>query len=229
QALAFAAALRGIAATIVMPDHAPQVKVDAVRGYGASVVTVPNADRETATDRIISETGAVLVHPFEHPDVVAGQGTASLELLDDRPDIEVVVTPVGGGGLLSGTSLVTDHRGVGAVGVEPELVDDAARSLRDGVRHPATGAMSVGDGLLGRMGALAFAMLRDAAVEMVTVSEPQIMDAVRLHAQRMKLVVEPSGATVLAALLAHPDRFAGRTVGAVISGGNLDLELLGTS
>ncbi len=226
QAVAYAAAIRGVPATIVMPDHAPDVKIDAVRGYGASVVFVPQPEREAAVAELITERGYTLVHPFDDPMVIAGQGTATLELVDEVPDLDMVIAPIGGGGLLSGATLVGDRMGVRTVGAEPEIVDDAFRSMRDGVRHPATGEISVGDGLLTGIGEIAFRVLHGAAVEILTVSEAEILDAVRLHAERMKIIVEPSGATVLAALLRYRDRFDGQRIGAIISGGNLRLDLL---
>lgn len=226
QAVAYACAIRGIPATVVMPDDAASVKIDAVRGYGAQVVLVPRDQREARVVQFIESDGMTLVHPFNDTTVIAGQATASLELIEDVPDLDVILAPIGGGGLMSGTSLVAGCFGVEAVGVEPALVDDAYRSLRDGILHPATGELSVGDGLLTGLGEITFAILSEAGIEVVLVSEDEILDAVRMIATRMKLVVEPSGATVVAALLADRQRFAGRRVGAILSGGNLDLTRL---
>lgn len=226
QALAFAAGLVGVPCTVVMPDHAARVKVDAVRGYGADVIFCAQADREETLDALVRESGATPIHPFDHPDVVAGQGTAALELLDEVPDLDVIVAPIGGGGLLSGTALVAARRGVRVVGAEPEVVDDAHRSLRDGVRYPATGAMSVGDGLLTGIGEIAFSILRDAGVEVLTVAEDRILEAMRFVVSRTKLLVEPSAATAYAAVFAHPERFASARIGVIASGGNVDLDRL---
>lgn len=226
QAVAYACAIRGIPATVVMPDDAAAVKVDAVRGYGADVVLVPRAERETRVAELIESDGLTLVHPFNDGAVIAGQATASFELVEDVPDLDVMIAPIGGGGLMSGTSVVATSSGIETVGVEPALVDDAYRSLRDGIRHPATGAISVGDGLLTGLGEMTFAILSEAGTEVVLVSENEILDAVSTIATRMKLVVEPSGATVVAALFSHRTRFAGRRIGAILSGGNLDLALL---
>lgn len=226
QALAYAASVVGIPATVVMPDHAPAVKVDAVRSYGADIVFCRQSEREEVLAGFVERTGATVVHPFDHPAVVAGQGTAALELVEEVEGLDVIVTPIGGGGLLAGTALVAARAGIGAVGAEPEVVDDAARSLRDGVRHPATGALSVGDGLLVGIGAIAFEILTREGVDVVTVAEADILEAMRFVVVRSKLVIEPSAATAFAALFTRPRRFAGRRVGVVVSGGNVDLARL---
>ena len=226
QALAYAAAVTGTTATIVMPDHAPQVKVDAVRGYGASIVACPQAEREITLASVVERSGATIVHPFDDPMVVAGQGTAALELLADVRDLDVIVTPIGGGGLLSGTTLVANHHGIAAIGAEPSVVDDAARSLRDGVRHGPTGQLSVGDGLLTGIGEIAFAILSAAGSEVITVDEDSILEAMRFVVTRSKYVIEPSAATAFAAVFAHPEVFAGRRIGIIVSGGNVDLARL---
>lgn len=226
QALAFAAGVAGIPCTVVMPDHAARVKVEAVRGYGADVVFCAQPDRERRLAEVVAASGAVVIHPFDHPDVVAGQGTAALELLEDVADLDLLVAPIGGGGLLSGTTLVGREAGVPTIGAEPEVVDDAARSLRDGVRHPATGALSVGDGLLTGIGGIAFAVLSEAGVDIITVSEDEILEAMRFVVTRTKLLIEPSAATAFAAMFGSPERFAGRRVGVIVSGGNVDLDRL---
>ncbi len=223
QAVAYACAIRNIPATIVMPDHAPQVKVDAVIGYGARVVFCPQSERQQALDEVVAASHATVVHPFDDPAVIAGQGTACLELVAQVGGLDVVVAPIGGGGLLSGTTLVTAHRGIVAIGAEPEIVDDSYRSLRDGIRYPATGAVSVGDGLLTGIGELPFRILSEAGTKILTVSESEITEAMRTVAERTKLVVEPSGATAVAALLRHNDRFSGQRVGIILSGGNVEL------
>jgi len=226
QALAYAAAARGIPAWVVMPDHAPAVKVEAVRGYGAEVVICRQADREERTAELVAETGATLIHPFDNSAVIAGQGTAALELLDEIPNLDVVVAPVGGGGLLGGTSLVARAVGSGirVVGGEPEAVDDAFRSIRDGVLHPAVPEpKTLADGLLTGLGERNFALLA-GQVEIVTVTEEEIVTAARFLVERMKLVVEPSGAVSLAAV--RKMDVAGRRVGAILSGGNTDFRWL---
>lgn len=227
QAVAFAARIRSIAATIVMPHHAPKVKIDAVSGYGARIVFCDQHEREDVLEDLRRRTGSVVVHPFDDPHVIAGQGTATLELVEQVRDLDVVVAPIGGGGLLSGASLVGDHSGVDVIGAEPELVDDSYRSLRDGVRYPATGEHSVGDGLLTGIGTFAFAILSSAGRRILLVSDDEMLAAMRIIATRTKLVIEPSAAAAVAALFRHPDEFTGRRVGVILSGGNVELSALG--
>ncbi len=227
QALAYAAAVRGIPAWVVMPDHAPEVKVRAVRGYGAEVVFCPQAEREERTRQLVDETGATLIHPYDNAAVIAGQGTAALELIEYAPDLDIVVAPVGGGGLLAGTALSANALRPGAlvVGGEPLAVDDAFRSLSTGVRQPAvSNPQTLADGLLTGLGERNFTILRESGVEIVTVSEEEIVAAARFFLERMKLVVEPSGAVSLAAVRKMP--VAGRRVGVIVSGGNTDFRWL---
>jgi threonine dehydratase len=230
QAIAYAAGLRGIPATIVMPRNAPPVKVAAVKGYGARIVWAGDhpLDRERELEAVLDETGAVFIHPSNDPHVIAGQGTAALELLQDVPDLDIVMAPVGGGGLLSGTALAVAGAGHGAVtvGAEPETVDDAARSLRDGQIHPPTNAETVADGLRTFLGDVTFPIIREHVRDIVTVTELGIIDAMRLIWERMKLIIEPSSAVPIAALFEHPDAFRGQRVGVIISGGNVDLDRL---
>ncbi|MHB1319521.1 MAG: pyridoxal-phosphate dependent enzyme [Anaerolineae bacterium] len=228
QAVAYAAALRGIPATIVMPEDAPPVKVAAVRGYGARIVWAGARalDRESMLESVLAETGAVFIHPSNDPRVIAGQGTAALELLEDAPDLDIVMAPVGGGGLLSGTALVAAAYGVQCVGAEPAAVDDAARSLRDGVIHPPTNGATIADGLRTFLGDVTFPIIQAHVTEILTVSEQGIIEAMRLLWERMKLVIEPSAAVPVAALFEHPYVFRGQRVGVILSGGNVDLTRL---
>ncbi len=221
QAVAYACSLRNIAAIVVMPEHAPAVKVDAVRGYGARVVFSTQAERAQTVFRLIDEHGYTEVHPFDNAAVIAGQATATLELVDEVHDLDLVLAPIGGGGLLSGASIVGTEYKVDVIGAEPEVVDDSYRSLRDGIRYPATGAMSVGDGLLVGIGVIPFAILSQANRSVVTVTEDEIIEAMETLAQRTKLVVEPSGATAVAALISHAPLFADKRVGVILSGGNV--------
>ncbi|MCC6673093.1 MAG: pyridoxal-phosphate dependent enzyme [Planctomycetes bacterium] len=228
-ALAYAAGRRGIACTVVVPDDAPAVKVAAMRGYGAEVVFCKRAERDAVCARLAAERGATLVPPFDDFHVVAGQGTAALELIEQVPGLDAVVAPVGGGGLLAGTAIATRALLPRArvLGAEPEAVDDAARSLATGVRQPGvSGAKTLADGLMTGLGELNFAVLRDLAVEIVTVSEAAMRDAARFLVERMKLVVEPSGAVGLAAVRARAEGLRGRRVGVILSGGNTDLRWL---
>jgi threonine dehydratase len=228
-ALAYAARARGIPCFVVMPDAAPAVKVDAVRGYGAEIRFCRQTERESTCTAWQTETGAVLVHPFEHPDVIAGQGTAALELLEDVPDLDVVVVPVGGGGLAAGTAVTVRALLPGArlIAAEPEAVDDAARSLRTGVRQPRVeDPRTWADGLLTALGEPNFALLREHRVTVVTVTERALLDAARFFLLRMKIVVEPSAATVLAALRASAAELRSARIGAILSGGNTDFAWL---
>jgi threonine dehydratase/serine racemase len=223
QALAYAASIRSVPCVVVMPDDAPGPKVEAVRGYGATIVFCPQQEREETAARILEESGGVLVHPFDDPRVIAGQGTAALELLEEVADLDVVITPVGGGGLMSGTAIAVRDRLPRArlIGVEPRAADDAYRSLASGVLQPAVAdPETLADGLRMGLSELTFAHLQQLGVEVVTVDEPAIADAARFHLERMKLVVEPSGATALAALRALD--VSGMRVGVILSGGNTD-------
>jgi threonine dehydratase len=225
QAVAYAAAARGIPAWVVMPETANPVKVEAVRGYGAQVVFCEHSERESTANRVRASTGATLVHPFDDAAVIAGQGTAALELLDQVPDLEVVLAPIGGGGLLSGTAVVTRSVRPDAVliGAEPFAVDDAYRSLVTGHRQPGVpDPHTVADGLLTGIGQIPFDILTACGAEIVRVDESSIIAAAQFMLERMKLVVEPSAATPLAAIATEPERFAGKRVGVIVSGGNTD-------
>ena len=232
QALALAARLRGVPAYIVMPRTAPAVKKAAVLGYGGRVVECEPilADRERTAAELVAKTGGTLIPPFDHPDVIAGQGTAVLELLDDVPDLDAVVAPVGGGGLLSGCCVA--GRGVNPAlrvfGAEPLGADDAARSKAAGEWLPQTAPNSIADGLLTSLGKLTWPVVRDQVERVVTVTDDEIRAAMRLVWERMKLIVEPSGAVGLAAVLGDSFRGVGglRKVGVVFSGGNVSLDKL---
>lgn len=228
-ALAWAARTRGIPCTVVMPDSAPAVKVAAVRGYGAEVVLCRAAERDAVCARLQGERGATLVHPFENAAVIAGQGTAALELLEDVPDLDVVVTPVGGGGLSAGTAVVVRalRPAAAVLAAEPQAVDDAARSLATGVRQPRVeNARTWADGLMTALGAPNFELLQRHAVRVVTVDEPSMVAAARWFLERMKIVVEPSSATVLAALRAIAPELRGKRVAMILTGGNTDFAWL---
>lgn len=226
QALAFAAAVRGIPCHVVMPDDAPGVKADAVRGYGANVVVAPHVERETVAAALQQETGAAFVHPYNDPRVIAGQGTAAAELIEDVPDLDAIIAPIGGGGLLSGSALAASGLAVDAaiIGAEPAAADDAYRSLATGERAEAVpNPVTIADGLRTRIGEIPFAILSAAGAEILLVDEDEIAAAARFHLERMKLVVEPSGAVPLAALFRNAAAFVGKRVGVIISGGNTDL------
>ncbi len=229
-ALAYAAGIRGVPAHVVMPSSAPPVKKAAVAGYGALITECkPTLEaRETTLDAVVQRTGATFIHAYDNPNVIAGQGTASLELLTDVPDLEVVIAPVGGGGLMSGTAIAvsSSRPDITIWGSEPAGADDAFRSLRDGTLYPSVKPTTIADGLLTSLSDRTFRILSERLEGILTVSEETIVRAMRLLWERMKLVVEPSGAVPLAAVLEHPDNFAGRRVGLIISGGNVDLDHL---
>ncbi len=228
QALALAAALRGIEAHIVMPETSPRVKVAAVRGYGGRIVFCrpTQEDRERTLAEVVSQTGAAFVHPYNDPQVIAGQATAAWELLEDLPDLEALLAPVGGGGLASGTALAARYRApaVAVYGAEPKAADDAFRSLQEGRIVPSPYPQTVADGLRTSLGPLTFAVLSTHLREILTVAEESIVAAMRLLWERMKILVEPSAAVPLAALLDHPRALEGRRVGVILSGGNVDLD-----
>jgi len=229
-ALAYAARIRGVPAHVVMPSSAPPVKKAAVAGYGALITECkPTLEaRETTLDAVVQRTGATFIHAYDNPNVIAGQGTASLELLTDVPDLEMVIAPVGGGGLMSGTAIAvsSSRPDITIWGSEPAGADDAFRSLRDGTLYPSVKPKTVADGLLTSLSDRTFRILSERLEGILTVSEETIVRAMRLLWERMKLVVEPSGAVPLAAVLEHPDRFADCRVGLIISGGNADLNHL---
>ena len=229
-ALARAAALRGVPAHIVMPRTAPGVKRAAVVGYGAEITECEPtlAAREEALARLVERTGATFVHPYDNPLVIAGQGTAALEFLQEVPDLDAIIAPIGGGGLLSGAVIAArgSSQGVAVFGAEPEGADDAFRSLRDGVIYPSVQPATIADGLLTSLSELTFEILHARVAGVLTVSEEAIGEAMRLVWHRAKLVVEPSGAVPLAAVLEHRERFKDRRVGIILSGGNVDLDNL---
>ncbi|HNX67075.1 MAG TPA: pyridoxal-phosphate dependent enzyme [Bacteroidales bacterium] len=229
-ALAHAAVSRGVRAYIVMPETSPEVKKRAVSGYGAEITYCkPTLEaRESTCEAIMERTGATLVHPYDNFFVIAGQGTAAMELLHQWPDLDVIIAPVGGGGLLSGTALAA--RGVNSkikvYGAEPEMADDACRSLKAGRIIPSDNPKTIADGLRTSLCERTFTILSQNVDDILTVSEQSIIEAMLLIWERMKIVVEPSSATVLAAVLANRELFTGKKTGLIISGGNVDLRKL---
>lgn len=232
QALALAAKMRGVQAWIVMPSDAPAVKRRAVEGYGATVVPCePTLEARDVTARqVMRDTGATFLPSYNHPDIIAGQGTATLELLEEVPDLDAIIAPVGGGGLMSGTCIA--GRGLSSslrlFGAEPAGADDAARSLATGALLPQLHPQTVADGLRTGLGDLTWPILRDHLEAIYTVEDPAILQATRLIWERAKLVVEPSGAVPLAVALSAPfQALEGlEKVGILLSGGNLDLDRL---
>lgn len=229
-ALAQAARWRGVPAYIVMPEDAPTVKKEAVLGYGGKVAPCrPTiADRETTARRVLAETGAAFIHPYDDARIIAGQGTAAIELLEDVPDLDVVVAPVGGGGLLAGTILAAKsiRPSIRVVGAEPERVDDAFRSWKAGRILTNTATDTIADGLKTNLGEATFPIIQQGVDDIVLAPEDAILPAVRVMLERMKLVVEPSAAVPLAAMLSGRLDPTGRRVGVVVSGGNVDFDSL---
>ena len=226
-ALALAARLRGVSARIVMPANAPQSKQAAVAGYGGTIVFCePTQEaREATLEAVVRETGAAFIHPYDNAKVIAGQGTAALELCAEVPELDVILAPVGGGGLVSGTALTAAacSPGTQVVAAEPEAADDAYRSLAAGKILPANYPDTVADGLRTSLGQLTFAIIQRHVAQIVTVSEEAIIAAMRYVWERMKIIIEPSSAVPMAALLDNRLDVTGKRVGVILTGGNVDL------
>ena len=230
QALALAARMRGIPAYIVMPNNAPAVKKNGVAGYGGQITfCAPTLEaREATLRRIYESTGANVVHPYNDERIIAGQGTAALELLEDVPDLDVILAPVGGGGLLSGTSIAATEtkKGVRVIAGEPEMADDAFRSLQTGTIVPSVKPKTIADGLLTSLGTLTFPIVQQRVEQIVTVSEQGIINAMRFIWERAKIIIEPSAAVAVGVLWEKKIDLTGLKVGVILSGGNVDLEKL---
>lgn len=227
QALALAARQREIPAHIVMPSNAPQVKQDAVAGYGGRVILCePTLEaRETTAAEIVAETGATFIHPYDHPGIISGQATVALELLEQVHSLDVIIAPVGGGGLLSGIAIAakTMNPAIRIVGAEPAGADDAFRSQVAGKLIPQTSPDTIADGLLTSLGDLTWPVVRDLVDEIVVVDDAQIVNAMKLLMERAKLLIEPSGATSYAAAVKMGFDTTVTRVACVISGGNINL------
>jgi len=228
--LSYAAGRRGIACTVVMPHTAPQAKKDAVRGYGGRVVECEpsTSSREAVFARVLADTGAEFVHPYNDPRVIAGQATCSLELVRQVPGLDAVIAPIGGGGMISGTCLTLSAiaPGVRVYAGEPEQADDASRSFRAGHIIADDAPVTVADGLKVPLKELTWHFVQRNVTDILTVSEAEIVAAMRLVWQRMKIVIEPSCAVPVAAVLKNPAVFKRLKVGIIITGGNVDLDTL---
>jgi threonine dehydratase len=231
QAIAFAARQLGVPAYIVMPRSSPRVKVEAVRGYGAEIYLCEPTQqaREEAVQELIARTGATFIHPFDNEQVIAGQATCALELIEDAGPLDAVVAPVGGGGLLSGTCLSTAALLPEAAlyAGEPEGAADAVLSFRSGRVEKAPYIQTIADGLLTTLSERTLAIIRSHVKDILLVSETEIREALRLVYERLKIVVEPSCVLPLAAVLRNRERFAGQRVGLILTGGNVDLARFG--
>lgn len=227
QALAFAAKMLGIKAYIVMPESSPQVKVNAVRGYGAEVTICASnqAARESTLQSIVDQTGATFIHPYDNDEVITGQATCVKEIIEAMPDVDIVVTPVGGGGLLSGTCLGAHYfkPGLKVYAGEPEGAADAVLSIQSGKVEKAPFVNTIADGLLTTLSERTLEIIQAHVADILLVSEDEIKAALRLVYERMKIIIEPSCAVPLAAVLKNPDLFKGKKVGVILTGGNVDL------
>jgi threonine dehydratase len=229
-ALALAARMNDIKAFIVMPENAPSVKRDAVAGYGAEITFCqPTLQaREETCRSIMEKEGATLIHPYDNFQVICGQGTASLELLEEKSDLDIIIAPVGGGGLMSGTS--TCVKGISnkikVIGAEPLNANDAWKSFKTGILTPSVNPVTVADGLLTSLSELTFSIIRKNVDDILTIREESIISSMKLVWERMKIIIEPSSATVLAVIKENPGFFRGKKIGLIISGGNVDLKRL---
>jgi len=232
QALAYAAKTLGIKAYIVMPKSSPQVKVDAVRGYGAEVIICESnqAAREAALDKVVAETGAEFIHPYDDYRVITGQATCVKELIEEVPTLDVVITPVGGGGLLSGTCLGAQFfkPGLKVYGGEPEGAADAVLSIQSGKVEKAPFINTIADGLLTTLSEQTLAIIKEHVTDILLVSEEEIIAALKLIYERMKIIVEPSCVVPFAAAMRNAHLFKGKKVGIILTGGNVDLTKFGT-
>jgi threonine dehydratase len=226
-ALALAAQMRGVKAYVVMPKSAPDIKKQAVAAYGAAITFCEPAmeERERGLAEVLNRTGAAAVHPYNDYRVIAGQGTAALELCEEVPHLDAVVAPIGGGGLLSGTGIAVSaiSPGTKIIGAEPQNADDAARSFHAGAIIPGNYPATIADGLRTTVGSLPFPLIKRMVHDIVTVPEEDIAEAMLLVWERMKIIIEPSAAVALAALLAHRIMIPGRRIGIIFSGGNVDV------
>jgi threonine dehydratase len=230
QALALAARLRGIKAYIVMPHNSPAVKKAAVEGYGGKITLCEPTlkARESMQAQVIAETGATPVHPYNNYRIIAGQGTAALELVQDLPNLDIILAPVGGGGLLSGTAIAATELSsrIRVIGAEPEGADDAFRSLAAGKIIRMDNPQTIADGLRTSLGDLTFPIIRSHVEQIVTVSEAAIIAAMKFVWERMKIIIEPSAAVAVGLLWEHKVDLTGLRVGIILSGGNVDLDEL---
>ena len=226
-ALALAAKIRGVAAHIVMPDNSPEIKKRAVAGYGANITfCAPTLRaRETTLAKVVEETGATEIHPYNNFHVIAGQGTAAKELIEDFTDFDIIITPVGGGGLLSGTAITTKHLlpNCKVIAAEPAGADDAFRSFHSKKFIPSNNPKTIADGLLTSLGERNFKIILEKVDDIVTVSDKSIIAAMRIIWERMKIVIEPSSAVPFAAILENKIDSKNKKTGIILTGGNLDL------
>lgn len=231
QAVALSAQLMGVSAKIVMPENAPEVKMEAVKGYGATIVLSGNkpADREALTNKLIEKEGLTFVHPSNDLNVIIGNSTSAQELIEDVSDLDSIISPVGGGGILAGTALAANafSKDVKVFGAEPAQMDDAFRSLSSGkIEFNAPEAFTVADGLRTNLGDINFPIIQSLVSDILLVDEDEILNAMWWVWQRMKIIIEPSSAVAVAAVLRYADLFQGKKIGLIITGGNADIKAL---
>lgn len=230
QAVAKSAQILGIPAFIVMPDNAPKIKQLATKGYGAEIIhcAPTTAAREAKLEEVVQQTGATFIHPYNDYNVIAGQATAAKELIEDTDFLDIIMAPIGGGGLISGAALSAQYWSpkTQIIGAEPSEVDDAFRSLQAGKIIENQTTNTIADGLRTTIRAKTFGIIQKYVSQILTVSETSIIDAMRIVWERMKIIIEPSCAVPLAAILSYPEEFQGKRVGIILTGGNVDLEKL---
>lgn len=230
QAIAFAGKLLGTKTTIVMPRTSPKPKIDSVMSYNANVIFCESnlRSREETLMKFIEQTGATFIHPYDNPDVIAGQGTCAKEIFDDKYELDFIIAPVGGGGLISGTSIATKTLSpkTKVIGAEPEEANDAFKSFINNRIFPSENPRTIADGLLTSLSVRTFTIIKQNVDDILTVSEEMIKQAMFLIFERLKVVIEPSSAVPFAVVLQHNSIFEGKRVGIIISGGNVDLRKL---
>jgi len=230
QAVAFAAKMRRMKAFIVMPETAPKIKVKAVKGYGAEVIfCAPNqAARESTLNEVVEKTGAAFIHPYDNKEVICGQASAAKEIIEDVPKLDFLLAPVGGGGLLAGTALSTHYLSINTkvIAGEPKGADDAFRSIQKGEILPSINPNTIADGLLTSLGKLNFPIIQQYVSNIITVDDQEIIQAMRLIWERMKIIIEPSCAVPLAVVLQQRELFNNKKIGLILTGGNVDIDKL---
>jgi threonine dehydratase len=230
QALALAASIKGINAHIVMPENAPKIKVDAVKGYGGLITFCKPTlhDRESTLKSVREQTGAVEIHPYNDYRIIAGQASACAELLETESNLDIIIAPVGGGGLLSGTILSARYFGkcVKVIAAEPLQANDAWKSFSQKKFIPSENPVTIADGLKTSLGSLTYPIIMEGIEDVLTAKEETIISTMKLIWERMKIIVEPSGVLPLAVMLENPGRFRGKKIGLILSGGNTDLDRL---
>ena len=220
----------GTSVKVIMPNNTPKVKVDNVKRYGGEIIFCePNIkSRENTLDKMVNETGATIVHPYNDEKIIAGQGTAAKELLESIPDLDVIIAPVSGGGLLAGTLLAAKNINpkIEVYGAEPKNADDAFRSLKENKIIPNKSTDTIADGLRAQVGTITFPIINKYADGILVVSEKMIIQTMKMIWQRLKIIVEPSCSIVLAALMIHNEQFFNKRIGLILTGGNVDLDAL---